>query len=80
MPDGPRFTNLRSFQHYVCFKHLPRYVAEFGGRHNGRAHDTGDQFAVLVRGMDGKRLGYEELVGPKETRLNRKKPNRCPIV
>ena len=51
-------------------KHLNRYLAEFEGRHNVRPHDTIDQIAVLVSGMDGKRLGYEELVGPRESRLN----------
>ena len=56
--------------HQVSVKHLDRYLAEFEGRHNVRPHDTVDQIAVLVRGMDGKRLGYEELVGPKKTRLN----------
>ena len=59
--------------HQVSMKHLNRYLAEFEGRHNVRPHDTIDQIAVLVRGMDGKRLGYEELVGPPGTRLNQKK-------
>ena len=33
------------------------------GRHNARPQDTADQMAGIVRGMDGKRLEYGELVG-----------------
>ena len=43
-------------------KHLGRYVAEFSGRHNARPLDTIDQMEGTVRGMDGKRLKYEDLV------------------
>ena len=48
--------------HQMSPKHLHRYVAEFTGRHNARPLDTIDQMAAMVRGMDGKRLRYDDLV------------------
>ena len=42
-------------------KHLPRYVAEFAGRHNDRPLDTLGQMAAMVRRMEGKRLKYRDL-------------------
>ena len=47
--------------HKMSPKHLPRYVAEFAGRHNDRPMDTIDQMAAVVRRMDGKRLKYRDL-------------------
>ena len=47
----------------MSVKHLGRYVDEFAGRHNQRKADTIDQMGAMVRGMDGKRLRYRELVG-----------------
>ena len=44
-------------------KHLQKYVNEFSGRHNIRCQDTLLQMAKVVRGLDGKRLEYKELVG-----------------
>ena len=49
--------------HRMSPKHLHRYVDEFSGRHNIRTADTIDQMAAMVRGMDGKRLKYKDLVG-----------------
>ena len=49
--------------HRMSPKHLPRYVAEFEGRHNARPLDTADQMAAMVRGADGKRMTYEGLIG-----------------
>ena len=49
--------------HRMSEKHLQRYVDEFCGRHNMRQLDTIDQMAVIVRGTDGKRLRYRDLVG-----------------
>ena len=49
--------------HQMSFKHLGRYVDEFTGRHNQREADTIDQMGAMVRGMEGKRLRYRELVG-----------------
>ena len=48
--------------HRMSPKHLHRYVDEFAGRHNVRTADTIDQMRALVRGMDGKRLRYEDLI------------------
>ena len=49
--------------HHMSPQHLARYVAEFEGRHNDRPADTVDQMAHMVRGMEGKRLRYEDLTG-----------------
>ena len=56
--------------HWMSVKHLDRYVTEFEGRHNSRPNDTLTQMANLVRGCVGKRLRYEDLIGPPHTRLN----------
>ena len=48
--------------HQFSVKHLDRYVSEFEGRHNNRPADTADQMTVMARGMDGKRLRYEDLI------------------
>ena len=48
--------------HHMSEKHLDRYVTEFEGRHNRRPLDTADQMARMVKGADGKRLRYQDLV------------------
>lgn len=48
--------------HWMSFKHLGRYVAEFEGRHNNRPKDTLSQMADLMRGCIGKRLRYADLI------------------
>ena len=48
--------------HHVSVKHLGRYSAEFSGRHNDRPLDTSEQMEVLVKGMEGKRLRYCDLI------------------
>ena len=48
--------------HKMSPAHLDRYVDEFTGRHNQRDDDTLDQMAGMVRGLDGKRLQYRDLV------------------
>ena len=48
--------------HQMSPKHLQRYVNEFAGRHNARSLDTIDQMKAMVRGMDGKRLRYKDLI------------------
>ena len=48
--------------HHISPKHTHRYVAEFAGRHNARPYDTLEQILMLVRGMDKKRLRYEDLI------------------
>ncbi len=64
--------------HKVSPKHLDSYVTEFAGRHNARPQDTADQMAGLVRGMDGKRLRYQELIGPNGL-SNGTKTSRGPV-
>ena len=48
--------------HQMSPKHLDRYVTEFEGRHNARPNDTIDQMKAMVRGADGKRLRYQDLI------------------
>ena len=48
--------------HHMSPEHLDRYVAEFEGRHNQREADTVDQMVKMVRGLDGKRLRYADLI------------------
>ena len=48
--------------HKMSVKHLSRYVAEFAGRHNVRDLDTIEQMTALARGLDGRRLRYDDLV------------------
>ena len=43
-------------------KHLDRYVVEFAGRLSLRDLGPISQFAALVAGMIGKRLGYGALI------------------
>ena len=50
--------------HKMSKKHLGRYVTEFVGRHNRRPSDILDQMGAMVKGMDGKRLRYVELITP----------------
>ena len=49
--------------HKMSPKHLDRYVREFEGRHNNRPADTLDQMQRMARGLLGKRLSYQELIG-----------------
>ena len=48
--------------HHMSPEHLDRYIAEFQGRHNQREDDTVDQMIKMVRGLDGKRLKYNDLI------------------
>ena len=48
--------------HYFSEKHTDRYVTEFAGRHNDREADTLDQMVHIVRGFNGKRLRYRDLI------------------
>ena len=54
--------------HHISPKHTGRYAAEFDGRHNRRPFDTIDQMGMMVATSDGKRLRYQDLIGPEETR------------
>ena len=48
--------------HHFSEKHLDRYVTEFAGRHNDREADTIDMMGGMVKGFDGKRLRYRDLI------------------
>ena len=48
--------------HRMSPKHLQRYVNEFSGRHNIRPLDTIQQMRAIIRGLEGKRLRYRELI------------------
>ena len=48
--------------HQMSPKHISRYVTEFAGRLNVRDLDTLVQMAMLAKGLDGKRLRYDDLV------------------
>ena len=48
--------------HQMSAKHVSRYVTEFAGRHNVRGLDTITQMTLLAKGLDGKRLRYDDLV------------------
>ena len=48
--------------HAMSPKHLPRYVAEFEGRHNDRPSDTMAQMKRLAQGLDRKRLTHGALI------------------
>ena len=49
--------------HHISPQHTHRYATEFAGRHNDRPLDTVDQVKSLVKGAEGKRLRYQDLVG-----------------
>ena len=49
--------------HRMSMEHLPRYVQEFEGRHNARDLDTAEQMTAMVRGAEGRRLRYQDLIG-----------------
>ena len=48
--------------HRMSPEHLWRYVCEFEGRHNNRDRNTADQMSAMVRGAEGKRLRYVDLI------------------
>jgi len=48
--------------HKMSKKHLQRYIDEYAGRHNNRPLPTINQIEKVVKGLDGKRLRYEELI------------------
>jgi len=48
--------------HYMSKKHLQRYIDEYAGRHNNRPLPTMNQIEKVVKGLDGKRLKYKELI------------------
>lgn len=48
--------------HQMSPKHLHRYIDEFEGRYNDRPLDTEAQMVNIVRGAEGKRLRYADLI------------------
>lgn len=51
--------------HQMSAKQIERYVTEFAGRHNVRGCDTIVQMTMLAKGLDGKRLRYDDLVAAR---------------
>ena len=49
--------------YWMSRKHLPRYAAEFAGRHNIRSEETEDQMRMVVQMMEQKKLRYDDLTG-----------------
>ena len=49
--------------HHVSDKHLDRYCEEFSFRWNHRKVKDGERTSEAVRGFDGKRLEYHNLIG-----------------
>ena len=45
---------IHGIYHHVSVKHLTRYSAEFGGRHNNRPPNTVEQMTAMVQGMGGR--------------------------
>ena len=58
--------------HRMSPEHLPRYITEFEGRFNDRPRNTIDQMAAMVRGADGKRLRYADLIENGERAARRR--------
>ena len=48
--------------HHISPQHTHRYATEFAGRHNDRPLDTVEQVRALVKGSEGKRLRYRDLI------------------
>ena len=48
--------------HPLSSRHLDRYVTEFAGRLNDRNADNMDRMALIVRGMEWRRLQCADLV------------------
>jgi hypothetical protein len=44
--------------HHVSEKHLPRYLAEFDFRYNGRKDSDAVRAFNAMKGIEGKRLQY----------------------
>ena len=49
--------------HHVREKNVDRYVYVFSARYNNCTSDAIDQMQEMIRGMEGKRLRYQDLIG-----------------
>ena len=49
--------------HWWSHKHMPRYLDAAAGRYNLRRLSVVERMAAAWRGMEGKRLRYQDLVG-----------------
>ena len=54
--------------HHFSVKRLDRYAREFSGRRNSPPMATESRMRAAARGMRGKRLRYEDLIGSARTR------------
>ena len=48
--------------HHLSKKHLNRYIQQFAGKHNLRDYNTIDQMEMVVRGMVGKRIKFNDII------------------
>lgn len=51
---------LNGVYHAVSREHLPRYLAEFEFRYNGRKMNDGERVVAAIRAAEGKRLFYRQ--------------------
>lgn len=49
--------------HHVREKNVDRYVYVFSARYYNCTSDAIDQMQEMIRGMEGKRLRYQDLIG-----------------
>jgi len=63
--DGAKFRELYTKLDKIACTSCERYVTEFAGRHNVRGCDTIVQMTLLAKGLDGKRLRYDDLVAAR---------------
>ena len=60
---------LDGIYHHVSVKHLSLYAGEFSGATTPVHLDTSEQMEGMVQRAAGKRMTYELLIGPVESRL-----------
>jgi transposase-like protein len=53
--------------HHVSQQHLSRYVSEFDFRYNNRKIKDGERADIALKGIEGKRLTYQEAHPAKQT-------------
>ena len=59
--------------YHISVKQLPRYTMEFEGRYSARPMDTAETMGRIAHDSSCKRMTYESLKGPAQTRI----PGNC---